>query len=62
MNDDEMRRAALAGHDALDQITPFLDTLDGMVAATVRRGFTEDQARSVVAYVFGHRVPDGDAG
>ncbi len=63
VSEDEMRRAALAGHTALDAIEPFLDTLDGMVAATVRRGFTQEQARSLVAYMFGHRpAENGDAG
>ncbi len=59
MTEDEMRRAALAGHTALDAIEPFLDTLDGMVAATKRRGFTEEQARSLVAYMFGYRPAAG---
>lgn len=59
MNEYELRRAALAGHDALDGIGPFLDTLDGMVASTVRRGFREDQARTIVAYLLGYRPADG---
>lgn len=59
MNEDQLRRAALAGHDALDGIAPFLDTLDGFVATTKRRGFTEDQARAIVAYMFGWRAADG---
>lgn len=64
MNDDQRRaqeahHAALAGAAALESIGPFLETLDGMVAATVRRGFTEDQARAVVAFMFGYRPADG---
>ncbi len=59
MTDDELRRASLAGHTALDAITPFLETLDGMVASTVRRGFTPEQARAIVAYMFGWRPADG---
>lgn len=59
MSDEELRRAALAGHTALDAVAPFLDTLDGMVAAACRRGFTQEQARAVVAYMFGYRPADG---
>lgn len=59
MSEEELRRAALAGHDALDGIGPFLDTLDGFVATTKRRGFTEDQARAIVAYMMGYRPVDG---
>lgn len=54
-----MRKAALAGHEVLDGITPFLDTLDGMVASTCRRGFTTEQSRAIVAYMFGYRPADG---
>lgn len=59
MSEDEMRRAALAGHGALDDIEPFLDTLSGLVKATERRGFTTSQACAIVAYMFGHRPADG---
>lgn len=58
-DDDPIRRMALAGHTALAQFDPFLDTLTGMVAATQRRGFTEDQARAIVAATFGWRPADG---
>lgn len=56
---DDIRKMALAGHTVLTQFDPFLDTLTGMVAATVRRGFTEDQARAIVAATFGWRPADG---
>ncbi len=59
MSEDEMRRAALAGHGALDDIEPFLDTLSGLVKATERRGFTAAQACAIVAYMFGYRPTDG---
>jgi hypothetical protein len=59
MSDDEIRRAQLAGLEAMSGIEPMLDTLDGMVAATKRRGFTEEQARGIVAWLFGYRLTDG---
>ncbi len=59
MSDEEIRRARLAGLEAMASIEPMLDTLDGMVTATKRRGFTEDQARAIVAYLLGFRpAPD----
>lgn len=57
--DDPIRKMALAGHDVLSQFDPFLDTLDGMVAGAKRRGFTDDQARAIVAATFGWRPTDG---
>ena len=56
---DDQKRGVLAGHEALDMIGPFLDTLSGMVQQTMRRGFTEEQAHAVVAYLFGFRPADG---
>lgn len=47
--------AAMAARAAF---APLLDTLDGMVAETVARGFTVTQARAIVAYCFGFRPPD----
>jgi pyrroline-5-carboxylate reductase len=55
----ELHRAALAGHEALAGIAPFLEMVEGFVAATRRNGFTEEQARAIVAYMFGYRPADG---
>lgn len=59
MSEDEVRRLALAAHSAMDGIGPFLDMLDGFAANTRRRGFTDDQSRAIVAYMFGYRPADG---
>jgi hypothetical protein len=59
VSEEQMHRAALAGHAALDGIAPFLETIEGFVAATRRNGFTEEQARAIVAYMFGYRPADG---
>lgn len=59
MNDEEMQRAAMAGHNALDQFAPFLEMLEGLVATARRNGFTDDQARAIVAFTFGWRPTDG---
>jgi hypothetical protein len=32
-----------------------LDGIEGMVAETMRRGFTEEQSRAMVAFQFGYR-------
>lgn len=59
MSEDELRKTRLLAMEVLTGMEPMLDGLDGMVAAAVRRGFTEDQARAIVAYMFGHRPVDG---
>ena len=55
--EDERRRAWEAGHAALASIEPFLDTLDGFVAATRARRWSDAEARALVAYMFGYRAP-----
>lgn len=57
--DDDARKARLQGLDVFSQIEPMLDTLDGMAAAVQRRGFTAEQARAIVAWLFGYRPADG---
>jgi hypothetical protein len=59
VSDEDLHRAALIGHEALAGIAPFLETIEGFVAATRRNGFTEEQARAIVAYIFGWRLADG---
>ncbi len=55
MSDDDQRKARLQALNAMTDIEPLLDMLDGMTAAVRRRGFTDDQARAIVAYIFGYR-------
>lgn len=38
-------------HAAIEGIEPFFEMLDGMVAATVRRGWTDEQARAIVVHL-----------
>lgn len=59
MSGDELRRAVLAGHEALEGVGPYLEMIEGFVAATRRNGFTEDQARAIIAFMFGWRPADG---
>jgi hypothetical protein len=59
VSEEELHRAALIGHEALAGIAPFLEMIEGFVAATRRNGFTEEQARAIVAYMFGYRPADG---
>jgi hypothetical protein len=56
--DERHHKARLQSMDVFTEIEPMLDTLDGMTAAVQRRGFTEDQARAIVAYLFSYRAPN----
>lgn len=65
MTDEEKRRdAALKASGAAQMLVEMwpnlLDGLEGMVAQTVARGFTPEQARTIVASVFaGQRGQQG---
>ncbi len=56
---DQHHAARLQAMAVLTEIEPMLDTLDGMASAVQRRGFTAEQARAIVAYLFGYRAADG---
>lgn len=61
-NDDEwseQAKATLAGVQIMADLQPFLDTLNGMVAQVRANGFTDEQARAIVAFTFGWRPSDG---
>lgn len=55
----DQAKATLAGVEVMAGLQPFMDTLNGMVAQVRSNGFTDEQARAIVAYMFGWRPVDG---
>lgn len=56
----EKRTLYTKGQEALEGWAVLLDTLDGMVRQTMERGWTEAQARRIVAYGFGGTPEEDD--
>lgn len=59
----DLAKATLAGVETMSLLQPLLDTLEGMVAQIRGNGFTDEQARAIVASTFGWRpapTPESD--
>ena len=52
MTTEERARLTRAGLDTMDDMEPFLDVVRGMVAKLKNEGFTDEEARSIVASMF----------
>lgn len=57
----EQRTMYTKGQEALEQWSVLLDTLDGMLRQAMERGWTEEQARRIVASQFGTPESEDDS-